>query len=263
MFEGNKPDPSGACPNPSLSLSTCIALYNQLFRDEMSSHIMDPVDSLYNQVMRHTYGRRASEVHPFILKESNPLYILVELNVVLLGSPIIGADMIGCVRYLQNLRAICAVVAFDCLGKALRRTTLAASNLDCQSALIVQIALLLDQVVETKGTLPAAKLSCARGEVFREKRRHLIQYLLYYLHKLMPGGNPFHKGLIGCIRDAEEKGHLNDGFWTALSNLLPECSLQKPPMLRKYADLSWDGCEDGLGQSLHEHFASHCSISCR
>jgi hypothetical protein len=79
----------------------------------------------------------------------------------------------------------------------------------------------------------------------------------------MPGGHPFHKALIEYIRDAEDKGHMDDGFWIALSNFLPESSLQKPPMLRKYADLSWDGCEDGSGQSLHEHFASHCSISCR
>jgi hypothetical protein len=263
IFESSDSNASSACPTQQLDLSTCLSLYNHLFRDEVCFHIMGPVDSLYIKVLRHTYGPQASEVHPFILEESNPLHILVELNVILLGSPVVAADMIGCVRYLQKLRGICAVVAFECLGKALRRTTLAASDIYRQSALIVQLALLLDQVVETKENLPAAKLVCARGEVFKEMRQHLIQYLLYYLHKLMPGTHRSHKPLIDCIRDAESEGHLDNAFWTALSRLLPGCSVQKPPMLRKYADLSWDEPEDESGQALHEHFASHCSISCR
>jgi hypothetical protein len=249
--------------HPKLNLYTASLLYTMLFEKEVLPDDVVSLKKLYTRVLRHAYGQRASEVHPFLLQSKNPLYILVQLNVILLGSPIIGIDLIGKARYLQKLRAVCAVVAFDSLGKALIRKSLATSSLYRRSALIVQIALLLDQVIQTRGDLPAAALVCARGKMFEEMRKHLIQYLSYYLQKLVPDASSSHNILFDCISRAEHQGQLGESFWVTLSNLNPCIPLQLPPMLRNYADMSWKDCDNESGEALHEYFSSRCSISCK
>lgn len=219
------------------------------------------LDDLYKKVLWHTYCRSATEIHPFILEEENPLHMLVQLNVILLGSPIIAPELIGRVRYLQKLRAICAVVAFESLGRALDRNW-AKSSLIRQTALIVQIALLLEQVMEMRGDIPAAAISCARGSVFEELRRHLIQYLSCYLRKLVPGFSGTDSPLSGCIPEGKHQGSLREDFWDILSGLMPFIPLRKPPMVRKYQDMSWGACGIEEGQALHEHFSTKCSIEC-
>jgi hypothetical protein len=225
------------------------------------SGVADVLDDLYEQVLWHTYCRRATEIHPFILEENNPMYMLVQLNVILLGSPIIALELIGRVRYLQKLRAICAVVAFEYLGRALDRNW-AKSSLIRQGALIVQIALLLEQVMEMRSDIPAAALSCARGNVFEEMRRHLIQYLSCYLRKLVPGFSGNDSPLSSCIQQAKQQGPLREDFWDILSSIMPCIPLQKPPMLRKYQDMSWGACGVEEGKALQEHFSTKCSIEC-
>jgi hypothetical protein len=216
------------------------------------------LDDLYSKVVRHTYGQQVTGIHPFILKESNPLYTLVQLNVILLGSPIVVAELIRCIGFLQNIRAIVAVVAFDCLGRALNRTNLATSSQNRQSALILQVALLLEQVVEMRGEIPAAPIACARGHVFEDMRCHLIQYLSAYLQKLLPARS---HARVHRIQDAVDRGHLGVEFWTVLSSLLPGVPLRKPPMVRKYAELRWDACTVEEEDALHEYFSLYCSIS--
>lgn len=244
-------------------MNTAFSLYNLLFENELFSHNIIPLHDLYNKVLQHIYGQRASEAHPFILEEQNPLYLFVQLNVILLGSPILGTELIGRVRYLQKLRAVCAVVAFECLGRALTRTTLATSNLDRQSALVVQIALLLDQVVQIRGDLPASGLSCTRGKPFEEMRQHLIQYHSYYIQRLVPDVSGCHGVLFGSIRREEHRGYLGEPFWAVMSNLMPFIPLQMPSRLRNYTDMAWSGCGSESGEALYEHFTSHCSISCK
>jgi hypothetical protein len=233
----------------------------QIMLRSSRSTLMRTIDELYKKVLRHRYGDRASAAHPFLLTELTPLYTLVKLNIVLLGSPILGPELIGCVRYFQKLRSICAIVAFEKLGKAFRRTTLKAVSLNRPSSLITQIALLLDQVVEMRTTLPAAALSCSRGQVFEEMRQGLIQYLTYYLHKLTPGLLPFRQFVVKCVQRAELESHLKDEFWVEFSNLLPNAQLRKPPVLRQYMDFSWDGCRVDEGEALCDYFTTHCSIA--
>jgi hypothetical protein len=121
-------------------VTNALPLYTLLFEYGLFSNAIVPFDDLYIKILRNSYGHQASEVHPFILMNQNPLYLLVQLNIVLLGSPVIGMEMIGRVRYLQKSRTVCAIVASEGLGRALDRTTLATSNQNRQSALLVQTA---------------------------------------------------------------------------------------------------------------------------
>jgi hypothetical protein len=231
-----------------------------MFEHETFFDLVAPLEDLYNKVIRYTYGQHVSEVHPFIVTDPNPLYILIQLNVILLGSPIVAAELVGRVRFLQIMRAIFAVVAFKCLGRALNRSNLAISSQDRQSTLVVQVALLLEQVVEMRGDVPAAPIACARGLVFEEMRYHLIQFLSSNLQKLLPAS---HSLRVDRVQNAANRGHLGVEFWASLSNFLPFFPLQKPPMLRKYVDLHWDECGVEEGEALHEYFSSHCSITCK
>ncbi|KAH7071343.1 hypothetical protein BKA63DRAFT_71114 [Paraphoma chrysanthemicola] len=249
--------PSGEHPRQKLDSSMAFCLYTLLFERGWFCDDV-PIDDLYTQIMRHRYGDWASEVHPFILTDRNPLYRLIQLNVILLGSPIIATELIGRVRYLQQLRAICAIVAFECLDRALDRTNLATSNQTRQSALVMQAALLLDQVVQTRGDLPAAAISCARGERFDEMRCHLIQFLSCYIKRLSPDSLK----ISNCLRGLEHRGHLDETFWITLGKLMPEIPLHGSPIRRKYADMDWVCDEARSGVALHEYFSSRCSISC-
>lgn len=247
-----------------MDVNIALSLYKLLFGDGdgYPSDITLEFNSLYTEVLRYTYGHRAPEVHPFILIERNPLYMLIRLNVILLGSPIIGHNLIGYIRYLQKLRAICGVLAFECLGKALGRTTLAASDLKRQLALIIQTALLLDQVVEMKGKVPAAEVCFVQGQVYEDMHQHLIQYISHYLQKLISG--VFGKGcrILACFQEVKCSGYLDEAFWDMLSDLIPSMPLRKPPKLRKYADMSWNTYDIGVGQLYHKMFSSNCTIPC-
>jgi hypothetical protein len=243
-----------------LDVPTATSLYKTLFGNEVFADLVVNLGDLYSKVVRHTYGQPATGIHPFILSDPSPIYRLVQLNVILLGSPIIVAELIGCIGFLQNIRAIVAVVAFDYLGRALNRTNLATSSQSRHSALIILVALILEQVVEMRSDIPAAPIACARGHVFEEMRRHLIQYLSAYLQKLLPAGRHVR---VHRLQDAADRGHLGAEFWTILSSLLPELPLGKPPMLRKYAELRWDDCTVEEGDALQEYFSLHCSIRCK
>jgi hypothetical protein len=245
-----------------LNVDTALQLYKFLFTSRHSINTVPELDDLYAEILQYQYGHRAGEVHPFILEQMNPLHMLVKLNIVLLGSPVIAPKLIGSIRYLQNLRAICAVVAFECLGRALDRTTLQASTLRKQMAMIVQAALLLDQVVEMNEDLPAAAVSIAQGDLYARMRRHLIQYISSYLQKLISSTFGHQDVFFRCIRDTQHNEHLADTFWVKLSELMPGLGLQKPPRLRKYGDMKWSTCGSESGQALHEFFSSQCSIKC-
>jgi hypothetical protein len=237
---------------------TATSVYRTLFGNEIFADLVVNLGDLYSKVVRHTYGQPATGIHPFILSDNIPLHKLIQLNVVLLGSPIIVAELIGCIGFLQNLRAIVAVAVFDCLWRALNRANLATSSQNRQSALILQVALLLEQVVEMRSDIRAAPIACARGHVFEEMRRHLIQYLSAYLQKLLPDRCHIR---VHRIQEAADRGHLGVEFWTILSNLVP--GVQKPPMLRRYAELRWGDCTVEEEDALHEYFSLHCSISCK
>ena len=247
---------------PKLDLDIALPLYSTMFESGHFADMIFDLDCLYIEVLQHGYGHRASEVHPFILEEQNPLYMLIQLNVILLGSPVIGPELIGSIRYLQNLRAICAILAFECLGKALARTTLAASNPVRQSALIIQVALLLDQVLEMEGDLPAAVICFAHGKTYEDMHQHLIQYISYYLRRLLSGIFREECPIFDCIRDAKRGRGLSEAFWDILSELVPSMPLRRPPKVQKYADMSWNTCGSEVGPALHTLFASQCSITC-
>jgi hypothetical protein len=259
VFEDGESHPSGRGINKKLSTTTILSMYNVLFENGIVDTFIS-IDDLYTRILQHSYGHRASEVHPFILEDPNPLYLLVKLNVLLLGSPVIGIELIGCVRYLQKLRAVCAIVAFECLERVLDRTTLAKSSQVRQSALVVQAALLLEQVVDMSGDLPAAAISCAKGTTYEEMRRHLIQFLSYYLQKLVPCSRG---AFSNYMQKFENQGHLGEDFWSILSQLVPSIPLLKPPILRRYAEMSWNDCEGESGEALYEYYTAHFSISCK
>ncbi|KAF2467663.1 uncharacterized protein BDR25DRAFT_305429, partial [Lindgomyces ingoldianus] len=260
--DGRVPTTNGGDFPQKLDVNIALSLYKLLFDLGYSSDIILYFDSLYTEVLRYTYGHRAPEVHPFILKERNPLYMLIRLNVILLGSPIIGHKLIGYVRYLQKLRAICGVLAFECLGKALDRTTLAASNPNRKLALIVQAALLLDQVVEMNGKLPAALVCFAQGKIYEDMHRHLIQYISHYLQKLISGVFGKRCGILTGLQETKCGEFLGEAFWDMLSDLIPSVPLRKPPKLRKYADMGWNTYDIGVGQYYHKMFSLQCSLSC-
>ncbi|OAL46338.1 hypothetical protein IQ07DRAFT_147077 [Pyrenochaeta sp. DS3sAY3a] len=256
---GSEPPPLGG-QQQKYDLRIARSVYTAILENGGFTDATLPLDSLYMKVLQHRYGRRASEVHPFILDSLNPLHILVKLNVILLGSPVIGVHLIGHVHYLQKLRAHCAIVAFEGLGRALDRTTLATSSQNRQSALIVQAALLLDQVMNMKGELPSAGISYAQGAVFDEMRYHLIQFLSYYLQKLVPArGSAFSD----YIKEVEHYGSLGQLFWDTLAALMPCLYLRKAPALRSYSGMSWDACGVEEGEALCDYFSSKCSIKCQ
>ncbi|CAO2655890.1 Nn.00g046930.m01.CDS01 [Neocucurbitaria sp. VM-36] len=246
---------------PKLDLATTAPLYGLLFESGYYSNILD-LDRLYVKVLCHTYGDRAAEVHPFILEDRNPLYMLIQINVILLGSPVIGHELVGCIKYLQKLRAICAVLAFECLGKALDRTTLAASSPLRQIAIIIQASLLLDQVLEMEGDLPAAMICFPQDKTYKDMHQHLIQYITYYLRRLLSGIFREESPIFGCIRNAKRGDRLSGAFWDMLSDLVPSVPLRRPPQLHRYADVSWNTCDVESGRALHELFSSQCSITC-
>jgi hypothetical protein len=258
IFGSEPPSPGGQ--QQKYDLRTAISVYTAIFENGDFPDPTLPLDGLYMKVLQHRYGHRASEVHPFILDSLDPLHILVKLNVILLGSPVIGFHLIGHVRYLQKLRALCAIIAFEGLGRALDRTTLATSSQNRQSALIVQAALLLDQVMNMKGDLPSAGISYAKGAVFDEMRYHLIQFLSYYLQKLVQDrGSAFSD----YIQEVAHYGALGQIFWDTLAALMPSIRLRKPPTLRSYSGMSWDACGVEEGEALCDYFASNCSIKCQ
>jgi hypothetical protein len=242
-----------------VSVATAITLFKFLFGPESNCLELVPVDKLYAKVLQHTYGDRASEVHPFILEEANPLYVLIRLNVILLGSPIILTNLIWRIGYLQRLRAISAITAFECIGNALRREQLAVATQRRRSALVVQAALLLDQVIEMKEDLPSAAIAYARGEVFHNMREHLMLYLSYYIQKLAP--TDYQKRLVSYMRVSKSRGHMSDEFWAVVSEIGLDEALKKPPVLQRYADLGLEPCGGEESLALHDFFASHCSIS--
>ncbi|KAF2194927.1 hypothetical protein K469DRAFT_698491 [Zopfia rhizophila CBS 207.26] len=252
-----------------LDLGVSTFLYNFLLLDTSlisSGRIITVLDSLYTEVLQHIYGPRAHEVHPFILGHRTPLHILIQINVILLGSPVVGAKLIGYVRYLQSLRAICGVLAFDSLGKVLDRTTLATSTLDRQKVLILQFALLLDQVLEIKGKTPAAVVCSVQDKVYGDMHQHLTQYISYYLRKLISGVFGQSYPILKCFDRTERGEQLGEGFWDMLSDLIGSSSvpLRKPPKLRKYADMNWKTSGTGvrLGPLFHEMYAFKNPVPC-
>jgi len=257
LFESMRSGAHSLSARQTLELRTAVPLYEMFFIHAISPDLITDLDDLYVKVLVHIYGDRAMTVHPFILTDVNPLHMLVQLNVIMMGSPVLGAEYIGWIRYLQALRATCAVVAFTCLGRALNRTALAASGPVRQGALILQIALLLDQVVELREGIPGAATGGARGRVFGEMRRHLIQYLSYYLHKLTKGLFPRASPLFECLKRTNQWSEIGETFWEIISGTLGSTPL-RPPMLRGYADLSWENCGDEDGEALHELFTSLC-----
>lgn len=110
--------------------------------------------------------------------------------------------------------------------------------------------------------LPAAALSCSRGQMFEEMPQGLIRYLTFYLHKLTHYVPAFRRFMVECVRRAEYDGHLNNEFWVAPSDLLLDAQLRKPPVLQQYTEFSWDGYGVDEGEALYDYFATHCSIAC-
>ncbi|KAF2022876.1 hypothetical protein EK21DRAFT_95366 [Setomelanomma holmii] len=158
-----------------------ITLYKLLFGSGILSVATNDIGELYTKVLQHTHGHHATDVHSFVATERTPLRMLIRLNVILLGSPGIAPDLVSRVRFFQKLRAICAVVAFECLGKALDRSALAGANSSRQCALIVEVSLLLEQVIAMDLNLPSEAIFRAQGAEYEEMRKDLIQYLSSHL----------------------------------------------------------------------------------
>lgn len=241
--------------------TTAFCLYTVLFGPGTFLDNLAPIHDLYTKVLQHRYGGRASEVHPFILQDRNPLHLLIQINVILLGSPVISAKLVGRVRYLQKVRAICAIVSFERLGRAIEgcRLSLETQSRQRRETLVVQAALLLDQVIQMSGDIPSAAISYAQGAMFNETRHQLIQFLSYYLHKLVPSRRG---SLLNCINEAKCQGYLGDIFWRILSDPYPQLRLQKPPVLLKYAHMNWKTFDEESDEGLSEFFLSRCSIRC-
>jgi hypothetical protein len=243
-----------------LDKAIAISMYKKSFGPSSGWNTFVQMEELYSMVLGYVYGPRASDVHPFILNTPNPLYTLVQLNVILLKSPLLSTGSKQNIEFLHNLRAVSSIAAFECIGSELRRGTLAAASPERQSALVLQFALLLDQVVETKADNPGAAIAVTQREAFDEMREHLIQYLSYYLHRLMPIS--FKDLLMNCVLEGTKQGHLGDEYWKILSDFLPHIPLQKPPVLKSRPNISRHACADELQVELLEEFFKHCFLSC-
>ncbi|KAF2808299.1 uncharacterized protein BDZ99DRAFT_572182 [Mytilinidion resinicola] len=254
---------NGGEPRKKLDVNVASSLY-QLVVDPVYSFAMIDIDALYAEVSQYNYGHRAPEVHPFILSERNPLHLLVQLNVILLGSPVIGHKLIGYIRYLQKLRAICRILAFEVLGKAFNRTTLAASTPIRQLALVVQAALLLDQVAEMSGEVPAAVVCLAQDKIYSEMHQHLTQYISHYIQKLVAGAFGKNCELAARLQKTKHGDYLGEAFWHMLSDLIPSVPyLRRPPKLRGYGDMSWNTEDNGVHlEDLYDKMFSYSPIAC-
>jgi hypothetical protein len=251
---------SGAGHSQRLDKACAMSLYKKTIEPKSDWDTVVQMEELYSMVLGYVYGPRASDVHPFILETSNPLYTLVQLNVILLKSPLLNTGSNKHIEFLHNLRAISSIAAFECIGRELRRGTLAAASPERQSALILQFALLLDQVVETKGDHPRAGIAVAQRESFDETREHLIHFVSYYLHRLMPIS--LKDLLMNSILEGTRQGHLGDEYWGILSDFLPHISLRKPPVLKSRPIISRHACADELQVKFLEVFLEHCFLSC-
>jgi hypothetical protein len=218
------------------------------------------LSDLYKAVLRHSYGDRAAEVHPFVVTESTALHTLIQLNVVLLGIPLVAVAVTGRVRFFQMLRAHFSVLVFSRLKSELERETLATSTSNRKVALVLQLALLFEQVVALRGDIPAAPIACARSEVHEEMRLHLIQYLAYYIDKLTKDNFKGPNLLMECIETAKLRGHVPERFWDILEVLIPCIPLVKPPKIWDYVDMGWENCGVDDGAYVNELFTSLCSI---
>jgi hypothetical protein len=201
-----------------------------------SSGLLTELDTIYIQVLEHVYGHSAAKFHPFVLLERTPLHLLIQLNVILLGSPMIGHKLVGYVHFFQLLRQTCAIVSFECLQKAFERSMLATSSFNRQLALIIQAALLLDQVFEMNAEASSLATCFAHRKHYQEMHQHLVQYISFYLQKLVSG--LFGKGcsLIKHIRVMKKGGTFSAVFWDDLASLIPSIPLAKPQKLRRFAD---------------------------
>ena len=210
------------------------------------SSLFSTFDSLYSEIVQHIYGSQVEDVHTFILKERNPLNVLVQLNTVLLGSQAIWDRLYGYYGYIRILRGICGELAFQGLEKCLDRKHLAGSSITRQFTLIVYIALVLEQVLEIEGGRPGS-LSTSSDSTYQAMHNHLAQYLFYYLRRLC--SNIFDdSAVIGCIENTPEGVHIHDSFWCKLS-LATGCDyLQKPPKLQEYVHLRNDFIDEYLRQ---------------
>ncbi|KAF2681242.1 hypothetical protein K458DRAFT_420761 [Lentithecium fluviatile CBS 122367] len=228
---------------------------------EAGAHIMDSFgllaefDSIYTEVLEHAYGHQAAKIHPFVLRERNPLHMLVQLNVVLLGSSIIGHKIVGYVRFLQVLRAAYAVVSFQCLEKALERNMLVRSSPKRQLALIVQAALLLDQVIEMSPNASTVATCFARGKYYEDLYQHLVQYLSYYLRMLISRVFGESCSLAKSVQD-KSGCCFSETFWDDLADLIPTIPLRRPRKIRGFTDRNPSSTSDevdleGLFQQLH------------
>jgi hypothetical protein len=203
------------------------------------SSLFSTFDSLYSEIVRHIYGSQVEDVHTFILKDRNPLNVLVQLNTVLLGSQAIQVRLGGYYGYLRKLRGICSELAFQGLGKCLDRNHLAGSSITKQFTLIVYIALVLEQVLEIEGGRPGS-LSTSSDSTYQAMRNHLAQYLFYYLRRLCSNIFLDDSAVIGCIENTPEGVHIHDSFWCELSQATGCDYLQKPPKLQEYIHLRND-----------------------
>jgi hypothetical protein len=205
------------------------------------------VDSLYSEIVRHIYGSHVKDVHTFILKDRNPLNVLVQFNTVLLGSQAIGDRLGGYYGYLQKVRGICGELAFQGLENCLDRNHLAGSSFTRQFTLIVYIALVLEQVLEIEGGRPGS-LSTSSDSTYQAMHNHLAEYLFYYLRRLC--SNIFLGGsaVMGCIENTPEGVHIRDSFWCELSQATGCGYLQKPPKLQEYIHLRNDFVDEYLRQ---------------
>lgn len=213
-------------------------LYSAGLELMLSSGLLSEFDDGYSKIMQHAYGHGAATVHPFITKERNPFHMLIQLNILLLGSTVIGPRLIGYVRFIRLLRATCAILSFRCLEKALERNKLESSSRVGQVALLIQVVLLLDQV--TQMSVGGSDLATCFSEevVYQSMHQHLIQYVSHYVTRLLSRVFGNSCPLIKLFHNTGVGGILGTSFWEGLADLLPTIPLGRPPKIREL------GCRD-------------------
>lgn len=228
-----------------MDASTAAFLYTVSLEHMRSSGLLSQLDSVYIEVLEHVYGRRAIDIHPFVLQEQTPLHMLVRFNVVLLGSHIVGHRIVGYVRFLQLLRAACAVVSFECLERAFdQRNWLKNSTFARKIALIVQFALLLEQVVEMSADASTVATCFTHGKHYEDMHEHLVQYISYYLQQLIKVVFGKRGPLHSLIKGGKKGSVFDELFWETLASLLPSIPLGKPRKLRGFANQKAESSSD-------------------
>jgi hypothetical protein len=113
-----------------------------------------------------------------------------------------------------------------------------------QIALIIQIALLLEQIVEMSAQAPTVATCFAYGKHYEAMHEHLLLYMSYYLRRLIKLAFGEACPLNHFMEGKKEETFIDETFWGTLAGLIPSNPLGKPRKLRVVGNQDIGGCSE-------------------